>query len=105
MSILTDKERIELQEYHRKVQAINHKMRSKSIYEGDAMIGRNNDGFWTEVIYSGTDPDSEKPFFQELPDGKRCYFDRLADYQDSDDLGTQNQIEGELTEADIHSWY
>ena len=105
MSNLTDKEDKEIAELNIKLTEIGEALARRCIYTGDRMFGRNTDGSWTEVIFSGVNPDEEKPFYTELPDGSFHYFDRLAESHDTDDLGTQNEIEGELTEADIHSWY
>lgn len=105
MSTLTKKERESIHEHFEKVESINKKLHSIGIYDGDKMYGRMNDGTWTEVIFSGINPDSPSPFYTDTPDGQRFYFDRLGSTDDSDALGTDKALEQEWNEAHIHSWY
>lgn len=104
MGILTGREKEEMAFFHRRVSKIMTELRRRSIYESDTVLGRVEDGRWTVVVYTGVNPDNEKPFYTELPDGNVSYFDRLGMYYDSNDLGTQNEIEGELTRLDLLQW-
>lgn len=104
MNKVSKKKHEDTQKLYRKLMKVNKEMRRRGISEGDIMLGRINDGDWVKVIYSGVNPDSEKPFFTELPDNRLSYFDRLAAGNSDDDIGTQNEIEGELTGLDIWSW-